>query len=78
MTTCQWIGSDADYTRLQPTCCAPAVEGKSYCTEHVWQVYKQGSAQGRRKKDIKIASDVRLWESLFNDAVQELEEEGFL
>jgi hypothetical protein len=41
-------------------------------------VYKQGSNLTTRKKDIRVAADVRLWESLFNEAVEELVDEGFL
>ncbi len=78
VSTCQWIGTELGYTRLQPTCCAPTVAGRSYCEEHLWQVYKQGSATARRKKDIRVANDVRMWESLFNEAVEELVDEGFL
>lgn len=78
VTTCQYIGTELGYTRLQPTCCSPTVAGRSYCEDHLWIVYKQGSATARRKKDIRVANDVRMWESLFNDAVQELVEEGFL
>ena len=78
VTTCQYIGTELGYTRLQPTCCSPTLAGRSYCEDHLWIVYKQGSATARRKKDIRVANDVHMWESLFNDAVQELVEEGFL
>jgi hypothetical protein len=40
-------------------------------------VYKEGSAQGKRKKDAKIAAAVWDLESEFNSAVEELEAEGF-
>ena len=77
ITECQYIGTELGYTRLQPTCCKPTVKGRSYCAEHLWLVYKEGTAVHRRK-DTRVASDVRLWESLFNEAVEELESEGFL
>ena len=75
VTGCQYIGTD--YPRLQPTCCSPALKNRAYCTEHLWLVYKEGTAV-HRKKDTRIASDVRLWESLFNEAVEELIAEGEL
>ena len=74
--TCQYIGS-ADYSVLKPTCCNTTVKGRAYCEEHLWLVYKKGTAV-HRKKDVKVANDVRLWESLINEAVEELVEEGFL
>ena len=75
---CQWIGTAAEYPRLQPTCCQPAVAGRSYCLEHVWLVYQQGTALGRRQRDASRADSVHQWTSLFNEAVEELENEGFL
>ena len=74
--TCQYIGPDADYTRLEPTCCAAVVQGRSYCAEHVHIVYQAGTAQ-RRKKDTRRAQAVWDLESEFNAAVQELIEEGY-
>ena len=75
MTTgCQYIG---DYSRLQPTCCNTALKDRSYCEDHLWLVYQKGTAVHRRK-DTRIASDVRIWESLFNEAVEELMAEGEL
>lgn len=77
-TVCTWIGPDADYPRLQPTCCLPRVPGRSYCEQHLWQVYQQGTALRRRHKDTRTADSVHVWASLINDAVSELEDEGFL
>lgn len=57
-------------------CTHTAVEGKSYCEEHVWLVYQKGSALSKRKKDIRIANKVLELESLINEAVQELIDEG--
>ena len=72
---CTWIGTNS---RLQPVCCRPVVPGRSYCTEHLWQVYQEGTHLRRRSRDIRTAESVHLWESLFNEAVEELEQEGFL
>ena len=75
MTTgCQYIGNS---TGLQPTCCNTALKGRAYCEDHLWTVYQKGTAVHRRK-DTRIASDVRVWESLFNEAVEELMAEGEL
>jgi hypothetical protein len=67
-TGCQWTGCTNAHT----------VEHKSYCEDHVWLVYQKGSAQGRRKKDQRQSNDIRMWESLFNEAVEQLIEEGEL
>ena len=74
--TCTYIGADAGYNALKPTCCEPSVEGKSYCAEHVWLVYQKGSASGRRRKDAARAAAVWDVESAFNEAVEELMAEG--
>ena len=77
--TCQYIGPEADQQRLQPTCCAAAVQGKSYCAEHLWLVYQKGTALGKRKLDIKRANAIWDLESEFNLAIEEvLAEEGEL
>ena len=72
--TCTWIG---DSPRYQPVCCKKSVLGKSYCEDHVFLVYQQGTAKARRKKDERIAAAVWNLESEFEAAVQELIEEGF-
>ena len=76
MTTCAYIGNN-DYNILQPTCCASAVAGRAYCTEHLYVVYKQGTARARRKKELSTVDKVRIVENLLNEAVAELEAEGF-
>lgn len=74
ITECQWIGSNP---RMQPSCCLPSVQGRSYCEEHLWSVYQKGTNLGRRKKDERVAAQVWDLESEFNLAVEELEAEGF-
>lgn len=71
--TCTYIGEFA--TRC--TCTKPAVEGKSYCEDHLFVVYQKGTAHGKRKKDIRKAEAVRQLISDFNAAVEELENEGY-
>lgn len=68
---CEWIG------RKDERCTNTCIEGKSYCESHVWSMYQKGTALGKRKKDKRIADDVRLWESLLNEVSIELEDEGF-
>lgn len=71
MAKCEWIGQGEG-------CTCDALEGKSYCEEHYWQVYQKGTALGKRKKDIRTADSVRMIEQLMDEAIQELENEGFL
>jgi hypothetical protein len=40
-------------------------------------VYKVGTARARRKKEERTVNKVRLVESLFNEAIEQLEAEGF-
>lgn len=75
VSTCKWIGNSP---KMQPTCCKPTVEGRSYCEDHMWLVYQKGSALGKRKKDARRAQAIWDIESEFNIAVEELIEEGEL
>lgn len=68
--TCLWIGDGTGCTK-------EAVEGRSYCEEHLWIVHQKGSANGKRKKDIQRANNIWDLESAFNEAVAELVAEGF-
>lgn len=68
--TCTWIGDGEG-------CTHPTVEGRSYCEEHLFKIYVRGSQLSKRKKDMKTSSTVHFWESLMNEAVEELEAEGF-
>jgi predicted aldo/keto reductase-like oxidoreductase len=40
-------------------------------------VYKAGTARATRKKELRTVDKVRLIESLFNEAIEQLEAEGF-
>ena len=51
--------------------------GKSYCEEHVFLVYKQGTARAKRKKDLRVADAVWDLEAEFNAVVEELIAEGY-
>jgi len=73
-TGCQYIGEQAStpYTH----CGCATVAGKSYCAEHVWLVYKEGSNVPRRK-DTKRYQMLTQLISEFNQAAEELEAEGW-
>ena len=70
-TACTYMGN-----ALAPCGCA-TVLGKSYCAEHVFLVYKQGTARARRVKDARVAAAVWDLEAEFNAAVEELIAEGY-
>ena len=71
--TCQYIGP----LGTQPTCTLAALDGHSYCLEHLAVVYKAGTARARRRKDERVAAAVWDLESAMHEAVAELEAEGF-
>jgi hypothetical protein len=74
---CQWIGPEQQGPRFRSLCQCPAEPGRSYCEQHLWQVYQRGTALGRRRKDQRRAESIHMWESLMNEAIEELEDEGF-
>ena len=67
--TCTYIGTGQG-------CTQHAQAGSSYCAEHYALVYKVGSGRVR-KKDNRQANRVRLVESLFQEAIDQLIAEGF-
>ena len=67
---CQYLGEHT-------TACGHAsVANKSYCAEHVWLVYKEGSNILRRK-DTNRYNFLTQLVSDFNQAAEELEAEGW-
>lgn len=70
MKTCSWIGSGEGCNHF-------TVGDRSYCEEHLWRVYQKGTHLSKRQKDIRVATTVHFWESLMNEAVEELEAEGW-
>lgn len=70
-TTCTYLGN-----AMKPCGCR-AVEGKSYCADHIFVVYQKGSANRKRHKDTRKADAIRNLISDFNAAVEELENEGY-
>jgi hypothetical protein len=71
--TCQYIGGDG----YKPSCTHAALAGYSYCAEHLAVVYKQGTKRATRHKELRVVDKVRIVESLMNEAILELETEGF-
>ena len=57
---CQWIGPEQDPEKTFPVdmCGKPSVLGRSYCADHVWQVYKQGTSKGNARKLKELAREV--------------------
>ena len=70
---CQYIGGQG----FEPTCTHAALEGQSYCAEHYAMIYKVGTKRAKRHKEMRTVDKVRLVESLFNEAIEQLEAEGF-
>ena len=68
--TCTYIGLGAG-------CTAPSLPGRNYCAEHLYVVYKEGTARAKRKKELTIVDKVQLVEELMHEAIAELEAEGF-
>jgi hypothetical protein len=71
INTCTYLGESTT------ACGCTTVMGKSYCAEHLFKVYKQGTARARRKKELLTVDKVRIVEQLLNDAIAELEAEGY-
>jgi len=67
---CQYIGT-LDITNC---CGAECVTGRSYCADHVWMIYQEGTRQTKPRTIVKH-SNVEFWEDLFNQVVAELEAE---
>lgn len=54
---CQWIGPDQDpqKTRTVEYCGRqPLWPGRSYCEEHVWQVYQKGTGINNKREVRRI------------------------
>jgi ribonuclease HI len=66
---CSWIGAGE-------MCSAASLQDSSYCVQHYAQVYKLGSGK-QRKKDTRTAEKVRLVQQLMQEAIDQLEMEGF-
>ena len=73
---CKWIGPEQDsYMRLITFCDKQCVPYRSYCSEHVFRVYQEGTAQNRKRATFNQAH-LEFWEDLFESAAAEIESEG--
>jgi hypothetical protein len=54
------VGAEQDPQRapLQFCGCLPLWPGRSYCEEHVWRVYKKGTAAGMSRKNKVIEREL--------------------
>ena len=80
---CQWIGPKQDpNTSHVAYCGCKVIKGKSYCPEHHAKMYVKGSALVKGRSASPVQKSNRMTpeelESLFNEVVQELENEGVL
>ena len=66
---CSWIGQGE-------MCTEHSAAESSYCLQHYGLVYRVGSGRVR-KRDTRQAQRVRLTQQLLQEAVDELEAEGF-
>ena len=68
--TCTYIGDGTG-------CTAHSLLGRYYCAEHLYVVYKQGTARAKRHKELSTVDKVHIVEQLMHEAIAELEAEGF-
>lgn len=68
---CTWIGEGE-------LCTGSTVPDRSYCEQHVWIIYQQGTRLGKRNRDQERVSRQRLLSQLLDEAVTELEAEGII
>lgn len=68
MAGCQWIGADQDPWQTAANYCGrtPLWPGRSYCEQHVWQVYKKGSSVGTVRKNKAIEHEMAELKQLEN------------
>lgn len=65
MTGCQYLGPEFDartwdyFNKPTPYCGCKTIEGKSYCGDHYWVVYKKGSATAGRRNEKAIEQEIQ-------------------
>ena len=77
LSQCQWLGTEQQGPSYKPVCCNASLAGRSYCADHLYKVYAEGTNLRRRHKDIRTANSVWDIEQAFQEAVEELEAEGY-
>lgn len=80
---CQWMGPNQDPRRHHVVYCGcQVIKGKSYCPEHYARMYVKGTALVKNRSASLLQKrntlSIEELESLFNEAVAELEQEGVL
>ena len=56
---CQWMGPEQDPQQGSIHMCGAAtVLGRSYCADHVWQVYQKGTSKGNARKLKELSREV--------------------
>ncbi len=61
---CQYLGPEFDvrtwdyFNKPTPYCGHKTVEGKSYCHEHYYVVYKKGSTVNGRRKEKEVEKEI--------------------
>jgi hypothetical protein len=57
---CQWIGNDKDIRKDFPIhmCGKVTVLGRSYCADHVWNIYQKGTSKGNARKLKELSREV--------------------
>ena len=61
MLGCQYLGPEYDprtHRGETPYCGSRVIEGKSYCHNHYYVIYKKGSAVAGRKKEKVIDAEI--------------------
>ncbi len=59
MVGCQYIGPEQDpHKGPLRYCGAKTIEGRSYCHEHYYVVYKKGTSVNGRKKEKEIEKEI--------------------
>ena len=59
MTTgCQYIGPEQTQAPFKMCGCKTLWPGRAYCEEHVWKVYKKGTAVGVARKNKAIEQEL--------------------
>lgn len=61
MSGCQYLGPEYD-PRLQrgptPFCGARSIEGKNYCHEHYYVIYKKGTSVNGRRREKEVENEI--------------------
>jgi hypothetical protein len=54
---CQYLGPNQDRWPYTP-CGGKVIEGKSYCGDHYWLMYKKGTAIAGKRKEKEIDKEI--------------------